>query len=186
MQFELDVDDIDLSKADRLVANLFGMEDFHIERGMVQIDHLIKKYGIEVQITDNSLAFLQWSASDPDYEFPTQYGSRAIEAAIRMLLVRVFTNSSAVISFDLVFNSVTDLAALEIVTKGSPFHLVTKTGNYYTVSPEGKSYDDVEAFQMIVRRTRELSDLRFITLEPNNESRNVGDGMIGSVRFQLS
>ena len=185
MHFELDVDDIDLEKANRLVANLFGMAEFSIEGGMSQIDHMLAKHRISVELTHSPMPFMKWSASDQEFEFPTQYGSRAIEAAVRILLVRAFTDSAAVINFDLVFESVTPDAALQIITSGSPYHLTTQKDGRYVLRPDGNSYEDVEAFQIVVRRLLELSDLGYVRLASGPDLHSVGDNMLAETCFEI-
>lgn len=186
MQIELGVDDIDLAKADRLVANLFGMPAFSIAGSMNQIEHLIDKYKIEVNLSGLPGDFIRWQATDLEGEFPTQFGSRAIEAATRLLLVRMFTNSSALISFDLVFEAATPEATLNIVIAGSPYHSVNISGDRYILRPDGATYDDIEAFQVVVKRVRELSAMDLVRIVRDHHSNDVGDGMIDSISFSVT
>ncbi|MEP6634719.1 MAG: hypothetical protein ABJA62_10985 [Luteimonas sp.] len=188
MNLDIDIDDIEIERANSLFAKLFDLPRKDYLEDYSLLEPLVKQHGIEIEGTNLAMSRLPesaWSARVSEDFLPTQYGATRAAAAMRMLMVKRFESDQPLrVPLDEIVATFTELKLIQFIKESSPFHTVEQSDGIFSLKFAGDESDDVEAFQLIVKAAYRLQRKSFLKICGSpHVSADCGDGWIDEISF---
>ena len=188
MNFDLDIDDIDIERSNSLLVRLYDLPENDYLHDYSLLAALVKKHRIKTELDEKetTLPFHRWSARVDDDYMTTQFGSTREAAAIAMLIVKRFESDEPInVPFNEILDAMTDLSLLKLIEHSSVFHKANNHELHKTVQPASDENEDVESFQTVVKAMYRLKRAGYIEFVGTpHVSADHGDGWIDEITYR--
>lgn len=187
MNFDLDIDDIDIERANSLLIRLYALPEKDYLHDYSLLASLAKKLRIKSEMDSTAKsAFMRWAARVDDDYMTLQFGPTREAATIAMLLVKRFESDEGInVPFNEILDAMTDVALWKLIQQSSVFHKVNTHELYNIVLPPSDENEDVESFQTIVKAMYRLKRVGFIEFVGTpHVSADHGDGWIDAITYR--